>query len=141
MKSGSFMQAVATISLVGGFATSASALSPPHQPQGLKSSVLSAVHPSSGGGPARRSRGVPSKTARESAFNVEWEPMTELERRIEDGVNYEHLPNEPHRRAPASGKSRKSKPDDDIPLAKGVFCGYRYTTEEYDRLRSARPTD
>ena len=48
-------------------------------------SPLCAVHPGWGA-----SRGVPSKTARESAYACEWEPMTELERRIEDGINYEH---------------------------------------------------
>lgn len=31
-----------------------------------------------------------SPTARESAVIVEWEPVSELERRIEDGVHYEH---------------------------------------------------
>ncbi|CAJ1954530.1 unnamed protein product [Cylindrotheca closterium] len=84
------------------------------------------------------SRGVPSKTARESAFAVEWEPMTELERRIEDGINYEHLPNQ---RSQHHGNTySRTATKDDIPYSQGVFCGYRYTDEEYCRLKSAEPT-
>ena len=36
------------------------------------------------------------KTAMESAILVEWEPISELERRIEDGVHYEHFPDFEH---------------------------------------------
>jgi hypothetical protein len=84
-------------------------------------------------------RGVSSKTARETATLVEWEPMTELERRIEDGVHYEHMPSRPN----ANGKSRKNKSKavcTDSPSVRGIFVGYRATSEEYDRLKCADPT-
>jgi hypothetical protein len=71
-----------------------------------------------------------SKTARESAVNVEWEPMTELERRIEDGVNYDHFD---------YTNARDGRAECDGPTVQGVFCGYRYTDDEYDRLKSAHP--
>jgi hypothetical protein len=105
----------------------------------LKSSMLSAAHPSSSGGSPWGSRGVPSKTARESAFNVEWEPMTELDRRLEDGVNYEHMPSQAHKRRSGTKGYQDSSVDDETPSARGVFCGYRCTSEEYDRLKSADP--
>jgi hypothetical protein len=108
-----------------------------HHGCNLKSSVLSAAHPASSGGPSWGSRGFPSKTARESAFNVEWEPMTELDRRIEDGVNYEHMPNQAHRRQSGNKGNQDSSVDDETPSARGVFCGYRSTSEDYDRLKSA----
>jgi hypothetical protein len=90
-------------------------------------------------------RGVSSKTARETATLVEWEPMTELERRIEDGVHYEHnMPSRPN----AQGKSRKHKSkgastdfsNGEHPSVRGIFVGYRATSEEYDRLKCADPT-
>jgi len=116
-----------------------------------KPSLLSAIpSPSS----FRSSGGsVPSKTACDSAVNVEWEPMSELERRIEDGVNYEHFPaafhqnqNQPHhRRERMPGCHSKAKrisetEDDNIPGVRAVFCGYRYTPEDYNRLKAADVT-
>ena len=83
-------------------------------------------------------RAIPNKsrssTARDSAVSVEWEPLSELQRRIDEGVHYEHWVEEtdkPRRRrstqAPANGSVR------------GVFCGYRVTSEERTRLKSADP--
>ena len=92
-----------------------------------KSSALSALHSPSG---PWGSRSVPSKTARESAFSVEWEPMSELERRIEDGVNFEYV---------STANHRQQAHEEDIPCARGVFVGYRFTEEEYKRLKSADP--
>lgn len=86
------------------------------------------------------SRGVPSKTARESAFNVEWEPMTELERRLEDGLNYDHIPTPPSSFNPSREPKSHSERSESIPSTRGVFAGYRFTQEEYDRLKSADPT-
>jgi hypothetical protein len=57
--------------------------------------------------------------------------MSELDRRIEDGINYEHIPAEANR--------RQKELDDEIPSARGVFAGYRYTSDEYSRLKSADP--
>ncbi|KAL3939726.1 MAG: hypothetical protein SGBAC_005591 [Bacillariaceae sp.] len=101
-----------------------------------ESFALSAI-PSSQAGWGH-SRGVPSKTARESACNVEWEPMTELERRIEDGIHYEHIPNQ-HSQHHGKAYSRTASKDG-MPYSQGVFCGYRYTDEEYGRLKSASPS-
>jgi hypothetical protein len=92
---------------------------------------------------------IPSKTARESAVNVEWEPMTELERRIEDGVHYEHIPNLHHHlskqeRIPGH-RTKATIPrdnnDGDLPQVRAVFCGYRYTQDDYNRLQSADVVD
>jgi hypothetical protein len=92
-----------------------------------KPSALSALHNPSG---PWGSRVVPSKTARESAYSVEWEPMSELERRIEDGVNFEYI---------STANHRQQAHEEDIPCARGVFVGYRFTDEEYKRLKSADP--
>ena len=78
--------------------------------------------------------GKRDKTAIESAVNVEWEPMSELDRRIEDGVHYEHEHCKFSQKQP-----REVAPKEDIPVARGVFCGYRITPEEYNRLKSADP--
>jgi hypothetical protein len=93
-----------------------------------KPSALSALQNAPG---PLGSRGVPSKTARESAFNVDWEPMSELERRIEDGVNFEYI-------RPTT-RHRQLELEDDIPSARGVFAGYRFSDDEYNRLKSADP--
>jgi hypothetical protein len=112
------------------------ALTPMHSRLRAKSSILSAMPPSSG--PSWGSK--PSKTARESAFNVEWEPMTELDRRIEDGVNYEHMANNPrHQRQNNPGNAHATPVEDDVSSVRGVFVGYRVSHEEYDRLKSADP--
>ena len=127
---------------------------------------LSAMPSSSSSGPAGSGNGgpsssqhwgvtrsnfaVPSKTARESAVNVEWEPMTELERRLEDGIHYEHIPNHYQQSYGASQHAwqqqqrRKRKntvsdktSEEDAPSTRAVFCGYRYTEDEYNRLKAA----
>jgi hypothetical protein len=88
---------------------------------------------------------VSRTTARESAVLVEWERMSELERRIEDGVNYEHdvdmsdsnfvAGRNYHQNAAAGRKPKGSNKNN----KRGVFCGYRATQEEIDRLKSADP--
>ena len=107
----------------------------------------------------------------EGAILVEWEPISELERRIEDGIHYEHFPDFEHMRQQArtartarrrsggggSGRVDANQVDsttdhvnvngnvdgDDANLesAQGVFVGFRVTEEEVDRLRSADPAD
>lgn len=90
-----------------------------------------------------------SRTARESAVLVEWERLSELERRIEDGFRYMHDPEAfsssvfaTHRTNPncaaRSGSGNAHMEDNALP---GVFCGYRVMPEEYNRLRSADPRD
>jgi len=75
--------------------------------------------------------------------------MSELERRIEDGANYEHFPtdyhqnqNQHHSKERMPGCHSKAKrisetEDDNIPGVRAVFCGYRYTPEDYNRLKAA----
>lgn len=75
-----------------------------------------------------------SRTSRESAVSVEWERRTELERRLEDGVNYEHISEEA-----TTPRKRTNVTEDTFPKAYGVFCGYQTTSEDYIRLRSADP--
>jgi hypothetical protein len=88
---------------------------------------------------------VSRTTARESAVLVEWERMSELERRIEDGINYEHdvdmsdsnfvAGRNYHQNAAAGRKAKGIKKNE----KRGVFCGYRTTQDEIDRLKSADP--
>ena len=117
----------------------------------------------------KNKKGILSRTARESAVIVEWEPVSELERRIEDGVHYEHYDpswefgSEEKARIRKEWKERMSKKDtnedqsskeseskwgfngwksnDNIKTVNGVFCGFRVTQEEIDRLKSANPND
>lgn len=64
--------------------------------------------------------------------------MTELERRIEDGEHYEHIPSPANQKWRAASTAQTEQ-GDDIPSARGIFVGYRYTEEEYTRLKSADP--
>jgi hypothetical protein len=77
--------------------------------------------------------------------------MSELERRIEDGIHYEHFPSKAqhaqhrrHEKMPgchAKAKNVVDHEDDDSPRARAVFCGYRYTKDEYNRLKAAEIVD
>ena len=82
------------------------------------------------------------KSAMESAVLVEWEPVSELERRIEDGILYEHWPVSTTKTRVSSQKAA-GLGEDSIYMNKitGVFCGLRVTNEEYMRLKSADPKD
>ena len=78
-----------------------------------------------------------SSTARDSAILVEWEQTSELQRRIEDGINYEHW-NEDE----ILGMEEDVTVDGEEPASvRGVFFGYRMTTEERARLKSAHPNE
>jgi len=71
--------------------------------------------------------GILSSTSRESTVTAEWEPILELQHHIGSFRNsYEY---------DSEGKT------DGIQAVNGVFCGYRFTKEEYLRLRSANPDD
>lgn len=85
------------------------------------------------------SRGT-SSTARESAVHVEWEPVPELQRRIEDGIHYEHWrDDETHSRGRVeSWGDDEGEIEASLP---GVFFGYRATPEDYVRLKSADPNE
>ena len=82
------------------------------------------------------------KTAMDSAVLAEWEPVSELERRIEDGILYEHWP-VTRTKAKVSNQKSAAIGEESMYLNKisGVFCGLKVTTEEYTRLKSADPSD
>jgi hypothetical protein len=84
-----------------------------------------------------------SSTARDSAVLAEWEPVSELQRRIDEGRRYEHWVEYDGPAGPGRQKrvhNAKANPGSSITL-KGVFCGYRVTKEEYSRLKSADPDE
>ena len=93
------------------------------------------------------SRKKSSRTARESAVLVDWERRSELERRVEDGIHYEHFPEmsdsyfgtQVRRKHKSSGPSNARVTDSGA--LRGVFCGMKGTKEEYERLRSASVED
>jgi hypothetical protein len=88
-----------------------------------------------------------SRTYRESAVIVEWEPVSNLERRIEEGMNYHHDPfsYESIRQSRKNGRKinvgKRMMEEDDIIRVHGVFVGYRVTKEERERMKSAHPMD
>ena len=108
-------------------------------------------------------KGILSRTARESAVIVEWEPVSELERRIEDGMHYEHFDplfvygtNSSQEKAQhRNGNQNKGKKEwnndwwrgwnvnrnDTYDHVESVFCGFTVTKEEIERLKSASPYD
>jgi hypothetical protein len=75
--------------------------------------------------------------------------MSELDRRIEDGIHYEHMPNyyqskneyQKGSRIPGCHSNAKrmvdAEDDDDAHEVRAVFCAYHYSTEDYNRLKSA----
>ena len=77
-------------------------------------------------------------TAMESAVRVEWEPVSELERRIEDGIHYEHWPSNEVPNHRVLGDDNDTT---EIHKKQGIFCGFKVTKEEYTRLKSADPDD
>uniref|UniRef100_A0A7S3PYR1 Uncharacterized protein n=1 Tax=Chaetoceros debilis TaxID=122233 RepID=A0A7S3PYR1_9STRA len=84
-----------------------------------------------------QNQNIPSNTARDSAVIAEWEPVSELERRIEEGIHYQHLAEdefEEHsddtNNTPWNGNN-----------VNGVFVGYSVTPEERSRLKSANIPD
>ena len=74
--------------------------------------------------------GFPSMVDRESAVSVEWEPLAEMEYQLNDERRYEHFDSR-------SGQSAKANLDPQA--VQGVFCGFRWTSEEYNRLKSGHP--
>ena len=64
----------------------------------------------------------------------DWEQRSILEQRIEHGMYYEHQP--------TINKINKERAEDSaIPRVQAVFCAYRKTAEDYQRLKSAHPDD
>jgi hypothetical protein len=93
------------------------------------------LHAQAGG----RSSG--SSTARDSAVWAEWEPVSELQRRIDEGRHYEHWVEHQGGGRQKRAHSAKANPGGSSVSIKGVFCGYRVTKEEYSRLKSADPEE
>ena len=88
------------------------------------------------------------KTARESAVIVEWEPVSELERRIDEGIHYQHYNIEddfetstPQSKGFYNSGSGTNRANIEIESVRGVFCGIASTREEINRLKSANPDD
>ena len=77
-------------------------------------------------------QGFPSMSARESAVNVEWEPLVEVHYHSNDEKRYDRFDSR-------SGQSHSSKTSFDPQAVQGVFCGFRWTSEEYNRLKSGHP--
>uniref|UniRef100_A0A7S2US66 Uncharacterized protein n=1 Tax=Attheya septentrionalis TaxID=420275 RepID=A0A7S2US66_9STRA len=84
-----------------------------------------------------------SSTARESAVVVEWEPVSELQRRIDEGVHYEHWMEFGSDQAASRRREANARRNefDSTPHVSAVFCGYRSSKEEHSRLKSANPSD
>lgn len=98
--------------------------------------------------PHKNRNSFSTKTSRESAVIVEWEPVSNLERRIEEGVNYHHdvFSYESFRQSKKNGRTMnvgKQMMEDDSMTTRvhGVFVGYRVTKEERERMKSAHPVD
>ena len=84
---------------------------------------------------------------------LDWEQRTELERRVDDGSHYDHFRDfccrdATKNAATKDGGAHDKKPnreeeDDDpsTPTLPGIFCGYRFTEDERERLRSAHAVD
>ena len=83
------------------------------------------------------------KTVMESAVIVEYEPVSELERRIDEGVHYQPDNKFDEYQQHESSQQQRDLGDafDNVESVKGIFCGYTSTQEEFSRLKSADPDD
>lgn len=77
---------------------------------------------------------ITSNTARDSAVIAEWEPVSELERRIEEGIHYQHFTEDDFE----EDTDNPSRNENNV---YGVFVGYSVTPEERSRLKSANIPD
>jgi len=76
----------------------------------------------------RNTEPLVKRDAIEAAIPAEWEAISELEIRIRNGANYEHV------------RVRKGMNTNDGTIVPSVFCGYRVSEEEYLRLKDADAT-
>lgn len=74
-----------------------------------------------------------ASTCREGAVIPEFEQVSELQRRIDEGMHYEH--------EERYYDVQEETVFEEVTSVKGVFCGYRGTPEEKSRLKSAHPHD
>jgi hypothetical protein len=103
-----------------------------------RTTLFSSTNPTSSNNNHSPRKGILSSTARESAVIVEWEPVSELQRRIDEGIYYEHDSDLAFKNIYQRSQEGEKQ---DGPSNKGVFCGYKITPEETTRLRSANPQD
>eukprot|EP01083_Nonionella_stella_P200146 733268_1 len=80
---------------------------------------------------------IPSNTARDSAVIAEWEPVSELERRIEEGMHYQHFVEDEFEEEHSDTNNTPWNGNN----VNGVFVGYSVTAEERSRLKSANIPD
>lgn len=73
-------------------------------------------------------------TDRQSSSLRDLDRISELDQRIEDGIHYEHGQDDTYS---YNRHCKTIETDDSIPTARGIFCGYRCTHEDYRRLKSA----
>ena len=62
---------------------------------------------------------------------------TELQQRITNGANYVHNNNNNSNGMDANKCYKNEKEEGRIPSVRAVFCGYRYTADDYHRLKTA----
>lgn len=74
-----------------------------------------------------------TSTCREGAVIPEFEQVSELQRRIDEGIHYEH--------EERYFDVQEETVFEEVTSVKGIFCGYRGTPEEKSRLKSAHPDD
>mmetsp|Transcript_23793 Transcript_23793/g.70309 ORF Transcript_23793/g.70309 Transcript_23793/m.70309 type:complete len:184 (-) Transcript_23793:141-692(-) len=137
----------------GAFAAScSSSLRPRGSPVASSTDVLTPLHATSNSGFRSGGAGAgpsPSTVMDSSAvLDPEWETVSELQRRIEEGSQYEHWPEfgsdaaRRRRTEAADAKSRREASTRNAdPSTRGVFCGFVGTEEERRRMRSADPSD
>ena len=93
----------------------------------------------SAGGFSSPEEGIPAanEDVEEDACTVN--ETTELHQRITKGVNYVHTNNNNSNGMDANTNYDKEKEEAEgrIPSVRAVFCGYRYTADDYHRLKTA----
>jgi hypothetical protein len=83
---------------------------------------------------------------------VDWEPVSELDRRMDDGMLFEHYTttssssSKSHQRSHSDRNNNQHSSSNHqdsaaTPTFRGIFCGYRMTSYEYQRLKSAHPAN
>ena len=82
-----------------------------------------------------------TKTARDSAVIAEWEPVSELQQRIEDCINYEHWSLDSMEGVASNPGIHQSLNEEEIHRCQGVFCGIKVSPDERKRLKSANLND
>ena len=82
---------------------------------------------------------------RESAIFVDWDPVPEVQRRVDLGIEYEHWP-ERQKMDYQKGYQKKRVianviSDDNVEIVPSAIASLRVTKEERERLKSAHPEE